>query len=109
MTFKHGVPPYSVAPDRRCKAKSKQTGERCKQLAVAGREVCHWHGGASLSGRQHPGYRHGEHSKRGRAELAYVNRLGKALEKLEKAATQREIREAVEFTRHALASEPKST
>jgi hypothetical protein len=29
----------------RCKAKSKQTGEQCKQFAIAGGTVCVYHGG----------------------------------------------------------------
>ncbi len=29
---------------KRCKAKSKQSGERCKNWAVPGYEVCHYHG-----------------------------------------------------------------
>ena len=33
--------------DVRCKAKSKQTGERCKQKAVDGKRVCRFHGGLS--------------------------------------------------------------
>lgn len=37
-----------VAPDpRRCSAMSKTTGERCRQFAVAGASVCHYHGGAA--------------------------------------------------------------
>lgn len=30
-----------------CKAKSKRTGERCKQYCAPGKIVCKWHGGAS--------------------------------------------------------------
>ena len=30
-----------------CSAKSKQTGKRCKQKAVPGAVVCHYHGGAA--------------------------------------------------------------
>lgn len=32
---------------RRCKAKAKGTGERCKNAAAKGKEVCRLHGGAS--------------------------------------------------------------
>lgn len=32
---------------RRCKAKSKHTGERCKRPALLGQQVCRMHGGAS--------------------------------------------------------------
>lgn len=34
----------------RCAAKSKTTGKRCKQPAVPGKKVCHYHGGAKGSG-----------------------------------------------------------
>ncbi len=30
-----------------CKAKSKQTGKRCKNFAVKGKTVCRFHGGLS--------------------------------------------------------------
>ncbi|MGH9345059.1 MAG: terminase small subunit [Terriglobia bacterium] len=32
---------------RKCSAKSKQSGARCKQPAIAGGTVCRWHGGAA--------------------------------------------------------------
>lgn len=35
-----------------CTAKSKQTGERCKRPATAGKKVCYYHGGAKGSGAQ---------------------------------------------------------
>jgi len=46
-----------------CKATSKRTGERCKGNAVTGRELCRHHGGKSLVGPAHPGYKHGRYSK----------------------------------------------
>ena len=33
-----------VSDDRRCTAKSKQSGERCKRPAAVGKQVCHMHG-----------------------------------------------------------------
>jgi hypothetical protein len=33
----------------RCTAMSKQAGRRCKQAPVAGRTVCHWHGGRAAA------------------------------------------------------------
>lgn len=39
-----------------CKAKSKQSGQRCKRHAVPGMEVCAIHGGKSLKGVAHPNY-----------------------------------------------------
>jgi hypothetical protein len=33
----------------RCTATAKQAGRRCKQAPVAGRTVCHWHGGRAAA------------------------------------------------------------
>ncbi len=106
MPFVAGQPPYYAAPERRCRARSKQTGEQCKQLAVAGRETCHWHGGKSLRGRQHPAYKHGERSQRGRAQMRLVNRLGEALRRLERATTPEEIEAANKFAMIAMLDAP---
>ena len=35
---------------RRCRAKSKQSGEQCKRWSSPGKEVCYYHGGAKGSG-----------------------------------------------------------
>lgn len=50
---------------RRCKAKAKGTGERCKNAAVEGKQVCRIHGGAS-TGRP---IIHGRYSVKTRAAL----------------------------------------
>lgn len=43
--------PSSLNPDAaRCRAKSKRTGKRCKNVAIRGKRVCRLHGGLSLSG-----------------------------------------------------------
>lgn len=44
---------------KRCKAKSKQTGERCKRYVTPGMKVCKFHGGKSLRGPAHPRWKHG--------------------------------------------------
>jgi hypothetical protein len=46
-----------------CKAKSKRTQTQCRQAVVPGRDVCYWHGGASLRGIAHPQLRTGRYSK----------------------------------------------
>ena len=46
-----------------CKAKSKQSGERCKKDAVDGGDVCHIHGGKSLKGMASGRFEHGRYSK----------------------------------------------
>jgi hypothetical protein len=47
----------------RCKARSKRSGEQCKKDAMLGREVCHVHGGKSLTGIASPSFKHGKHSR----------------------------------------------
>ena len=49
--------------ERRCKAKSKQTGEQCKNWSAPGRKVCKHHGGASPRGKDHPRTTTGKYSK----------------------------------------------
>ena len=61
---------------RRCTATSKRSGLRCKRFASVGREVCSVHGGKSLRGVSHPGFRHGRYSK------ALPARLSKEFRKL---------------------------
>lgn len=36
-----------VMKKRQCRAKSKQSGKRCKQPPIPGGKVCHYHGGAA--------------------------------------------------------------
>jgi len=40
-----------MTPERRCKARSKRSGDRCKRAAVPGKSVCYYHGGASTGPR----------------------------------------------------------
>ena len=47
----------------RCKAKTKQTGKRCKRSPTPGREVCRLHGGATPRGIDSPHFKHGRYSK----------------------------------------------
>lgn len=53
-----------------CTAKSKRSGERCKNYASVGKTVCHIHGGKSLSGPASPQFRTGRYSKFLPARLA---------------------------------------
>ncbi len=47
-----------------CRAKCRQTGERCKNLSAYSMPVCHKHGAhkkkARLYGKDNPNYKHGE-------------------------------------------------
>lgn len=48
---------------RRCTARSKQSGERCKRYVTPGMKVCKFHGGKSLRGPAHPSWKHGGTSR----------------------------------------------
>jgi len=53
-----------------CTAKSKRSGERCKNNAMVGKTVCHIHGGKSLSGPASGTFKTGRYSKFLPARLA---------------------------------------
>lgn len=53
-----------------CNAKSKRTGEQCKNPAVNGRAKCRLHGGKTLAGVASPRYSTGRYSKYIPAQLA---------------------------------------
>lgn len=48
---------------KQCTAKSKRSGERCKNLAVTGRSVCRMHGGKTPRGAALPQTKHGRYSR----------------------------------------------
>lgn len=48
---------------KQCKAKANRTGERCKNPAVDGLDVCRVHGGSSPRGIAHPNFVNGRTSK----------------------------------------------
>lgn len=106
MPFLPNIPPFVAIPGpRRCAAKSKQSGRRCRQIAAPGKSVCRFHGGKSLSGRAHPAYTDGEATQAARAEMRHVNRLGKALRLIDRAVTAEELRAADAFARRVLGEE----
>jgi len=45
----------------------------------------------------HPAYQHGEATRTARARTAWINRLGRALMKLERARTPAETEKAIAF------------
>lgn len=67
-----------------CSAKTR-AGTPCQKQALAGKSRCRNHGGCSLSGKEHPNWKHGrrskqviEHSRAARErirELVYMGRL----------------------------------
>src|SRR5215210_2202001 len=46
-----------------CRAHSKRSGERCKNYAVRGRELCRMHGGTVKRGVDSPNFKRGRYSK----------------------------------------------
>jgi hypothetical protein len=48
---------------RRCTAKSKTTGQQCRQSALTGSTKCHYHGGATPRGEASPHWRSGRHAR----------------------------------------------
>ena len=46
-----------------CTAKSKRSGQKCRNKPVKGRTVCRMHGGKSLRGIAHPNYKEGRYAK----------------------------------------------
>ena len=67
--------PMHCAP--RCTAKSKRTGQPCRNPAVRGWHVCRMHGagGGAKPGKGHPNYRHGERSGEAAELRSLVNAL----------------------------------
>ncbi len=58
---------------KRCKAKSKRSGQQCKQIVIPGYEVCYYHG----AGGGPP-----KHNKNAMTHGAYVNKLLNEEEKM---------------------------
>lgn len=46
-----------------CTANSKRSGERCRRMAMKGRNVCYNHGGKSLAGAEATAFKHGRYSR----------------------------------------------
>jgi hypothetical protein len=53
----------AVFSPNQCVARSKRSGERCKNFALRGRSCCKFHGGRSRRGKAHPNYKTGVHCK----------------------------------------------
>lgn len=54
----------------RCTAKSRQTGNRCRNWPTVGMAVCRFHGGKTPRGTDAPAFRHGRYSKHAPTRLA---------------------------------------
>ena len=84
------MPRGFVPPELRCHAKSKQTGEQCKQRVMPAMRVCYYHGGKARVGIANPNFKHGKTSRYMPMHLLerYEASLGdeKALEQKEELA-----------------------
>ena len=74
---RHGQRPvqFACAKGGQCTAKSKRSGQRCRNYACKDRQTCRMHGGTSRRGRDHPNYKSGEYSKVFRKTIRDVNHL----------------------------------
>ena len=84
MPFCPGIPAFdAVAGSCRCSATSKQTGRRCRQIAVFGKSVCHWHGGKTPSGPASVHFRYGGRTKAADQQSKDLTQLGRLLRMVE--------------------------
>jgi hypothetical protein len=97
------------ADERRCRAKSKRSGERCRRFPIPGGVVCHIHGGAAPAARAKARERMVVAAARADAErlLTYeaVDRMTDPLEALGRLAVEAlAMKEALASRVNALAS-----
>jgi hypothetical protein len=84
VPFCPGIPAFdAVAGSCRCSATSKQTGRRCRQIAVFGKNVCHWHGGRTPSGATCVHYCHGQRTKAAEQESKDLTQLARLMRLVE--------------------------
>ena len=66
------LPSVKLYGARRCQAKSRRSGEQCKNPAAYGQKACRFHGAhrsvARLTGPSNPSYKHGGETDEMRAE-----------------------------------------
>ena len=70
----------------RCRARAKNTGERCKAPAVRGWRVCRVHGarGGHPAGVAHPSWKHGTRSREWVEQRKWLNALLREAHELER-------------------------
>ena len=66
------LPSVKLFGARRCQAKSRRSGEQCKNPAAYGQKSCVYHGAhrsvARLTGPNNPSYKHGKETQKARSE-----------------------------------------
>ena len=66
------LPSVKLYGARRCQAKSRRSGEQCKNPAAYGQRACRFHGAhrsvARLTGPNNPAYKHGKETQKARSE-----------------------------------------
>ena len=73
-----------------CQAKSKQSGQQCRNFSTKGKRVCRIHGGKSTGSRTQEGrqrqekvnWKHGLRSKKAREESRFIRELIKESKQL---------------------------
>ena len=65
-----------------CNAKLRNKAANCKKHALQGKTRCSLHGGASLSGKNHPNWKHGLCTKESRQRSVETNAYINVLEQL---------------------------
>ncbi len=63
--LKNGGVPADLSKLPRCTATAKHSGERCKRIALSGKNVCQFHGGrgGGPKGKRNGSYKHGKYTK----------------------------------------------
>ena len=66
------LPSVKLYGARRCQAKSRRSGEQCKNPAAYGQKACRFHGAhrsvTKLVGKDNPAYKHGKETNKARSE-----------------------------------------
>ena len=99
---RHGQRPlqFDCYEGAQCTARSKLSGQRCRNYACQGRHTCRMHGGTSRRGLDHPNYKSGKYSTVLRGAVGKFRRLLKRPVKVLLALYPEGLRETLSKPRH---------